>query len=47
MHQRARATDKRLLIVQHGHGTNLLAYRDQGPRVLAAMHRFIADHAGR
>jgi hypothetical protein len=21
--------------------------RDQGPRVLAAMHRFIADHTGR
>jgi pimeloyl-ACP methyl ester carboxylesterase len=47
MHRRIRVTDKRLLIVQHGHGTNLLAYRDQGPRVLAAMHRFIADHTGR
>jgi hypothetical protein len=44
MYGRAAAADKRLLIVRHGHGTNMLAYRDQGPRVLATVHRFIADH---
>jgi pimeloyl-ACP methyl ester carboxylesterase len=44
MYRRARVADKRLLIVRRGHGTTMLAYRDQGPRVGAALRRFIADH---
>jgi dienelactone hydrolase len=44
MYGRAGAAGKRLLIVRHGHGTSMLAYCDQGPRVLATLHRFIADH---
>jgi hypothetical protein len=43
MYRRARAADKRLLIVRRGHGSTMLAYWDEGPRVLAAVRRFIAD----
>jgi pimeloyl-ACP methyl ester carboxylesterase len=31
MYRRAGAADKRLLIVRHGHGSTMLAYRDTGP----------------
>jgi pimeloyl-ACP methyl ester carboxylesterase len=47
MYGRAGAADKRLLVLRHGHGTSMLAYHDQGPRVLATVHRFIADQTGR
>jgi len=36
-----------LVVVRHGHGASMLAYHDQGPRVLATVHRFVADHTGR
>jgi pimeloyl-ACP methyl ester carboxylesterase len=41
----ARVRDKRLLVVPGGgHGTSLLEFGDQAPRVLAAVRGFIADH---
>ena len=43
MYRRARAADKRLLIVGRGHGSSMLAFPDEGPRVLAAVRRFILD----
>ena len=46
MYRRARVADKRLLIVRRGHGSTMLAYCDQGPRVGAAVRRFVADHGG-
>jgi pimeloyl-ACP methyl ester carboxylesterase len=46
MYRRARVAGKRLLTVRRGHGSTMLAYRDQGPRVGAAVRRFIADHGG-
>jgi pimeloyl-ACP methyl ester carboxylesterase len=45
MHRRARAADKRLLVVGRGHGSRLLAFREDGPRALAALRRFLADRA--
>jgi pimeloyl-ACP methyl ester carboxylesterase len=45
MYRRAQAADKRLLIVRRGHGSTMLAFRDEGPKVLAAVRRFIADQA--
>jgi hypothetical protein len=33
------------LIVPRGHGSAMLAYRDEGPRVRAAMRRFSADQS--
>jgi pimeloyl-ACP methyl ester carboxylesterase len=47
MYRRVRVADKRLLIVRRGHGSTMLAYRDQRPKVLAAVQRFIADQARR
>jgi pimeloyl-ACP methyl ester carboxylesterase len=46
MYRRAGAADKRLLVVRRGHGSTMLAFPDEGPRVLAAVRRFIADQAG-
>ena len=43
----AGAADKRLLVVQRGHGSTMLAFPGEGPRVLAAVRRFIADQTGR
>jgi pimeloyl-ACP methyl ester carboxylesterase len=45
MHRRAGAADKRLLIVRHGHGATMLAYREEGPKVTAAVRRFIMTRA--
>lgn len=36
-----------LVVVRHGHGASMLAYHDQGPRVLATVHRFVAEQTGR
>jgi hypothetical protein len=47
MYRRARAADKRLLIVRRGHGSTMLSFQEEGPRVLAAMRRFIADQTQR
>lgn len=47
MYRRARAADKRLLIARRGHGSTMLAFPEEGPRVLAAMRRFIADQTQR
>jgi pimeloyl-ACP methyl ester carboxylesterase len=45
MYSRARAADKRLLVVPGGgHGTSLLESATGAPRVLAAVRRFVADH---
>jgi pimeloyl-ACP methyl ester carboxylesterase len=45
MHRAARVADKRLLVVPGGgHGTNLVEFGPDAPRVLAAVRRFIADH---
>jgi pimeloyl-ACP methyl ester carboxylesterase len=42
----ARVRDKRLLVVPGGgHGTSLLEFGDQAPRVLAAVRGFIDDRA--
>jgi pimeloyl-ACP methyl ester carboxylesterase len=45
MYRRARAADKRLLIAGRGHGSIILAYPDDGPKVLAGIRRFIADQS--
>lgn len=42
MYRKVRVDDKRLLIVRRGHGSVILAYPEQGPKVLAAIRRFIA-----
>jgi pimeloyl-ACP methyl ester carboxylesterase len=47
MYRRARAADKRLLVARRGHGSTMLAFPEGGPRVLAAMRRFIADQTRR
>jgi pimeloyl-ACP methyl ester carboxylesterase len=47
MYRRARSADKRLLVASRGHGSVILAFPGQGPRVLAAMRRFITDQARR
>ena len=47
MYRRARSADKRLLVAHRGHGSIILAFPGQGPRVLAAMRRFITDQTGR
>jgi hypothetical protein len=39
MYRRAGAADRRLLIVRHGHGATMLAYRDDGLKVTAAVRR--------
>jgi dienelactone hydrolase len=44
MYRRAMVADKRLLVVRRGHGTTLLTFSDDGPRVRAALQKFIADH---
>jgi hypothetical protein len=45
MHRAARVADKRLLVVPGGgHGTGMVEYGDDAPRVLAAVRRFVADH---
>jgi pimeloyl-ACP methyl ester carboxylesterase len=47
MYRRARAADKRLLIAGRGHGSGILAFPDQGPKVLAAVRSFIGDQVRR
>jgi hypothetical protein len=47
MYRRARAADKRLLIAGRGHGSVILAFPDQGPKVLAAVRSFIGDQVRR
>jgi hypothetical protein len=47
MYRRARVTDRRLLIVRRGHGSTMLAYRDEGPKVLASVRGFVGDQARR
>jgi pimeloyl-ACP methyl ester carboxylesterase len=45
MYRAARAADKRLLVVPGGgHGTSMVEFGDDAPRVLAAVRRFITDH---
>jgi pimeloyl-ACP methyl ester carboxylesterase len=45
MYRAARARDKRLLVVPGGgHGTSMLEFGADAPRVLAAVRDFIADH---
>ena len=48
MHRAARTRDKRLLVVGGGgHGTSMVEFGEDAPRVLATVRRFIADHTGR
>jgi pimeloyl-ACP methyl ester carboxylesterase len=45
MYQAARARDKRLLVIPGGgHGTSLVEFGEDAPRVLAALRSFIARH---
>ena len=45
MHRAARVADKRLLVVPGGgHGTGMVEFGDDAPRVLGAVRRFITDH---
>jgi hypothetical protein len=45
MYRAARARDKRLLVVPGGgHGTSMVEYGEDAPRVLAALRRFLARH---
>jgi pimeloyl-ACP methyl ester carboxylesterase len=45
MYRAARVRDKRLLVVPGGgHGTSMVEFGEDAPRVLAALRRFIADH---
>jgi pimeloyl-ACP methyl ester carboxylesterase len=45
MYRAARVADKRLLVVPGGgHGTSLVEFGPDAPRVRAAVHHFIADH---
>jgi pimeloyl-ACP methyl ester carboxylesterase len=47
MHRAARARDKRLLVVGGGgHGTSMVEFGEDAPRLLATLRRFIADHTG-
>ena len=47
MYRAAPVRDKRLLVVPGGgHGTSLLEFGSDAPRVQAAVQRFIADHSG-
>jgi pimeloyl-ACP methyl ester carboxylesterase len=48
MYRAAPVRDKRLLVVGGGgHGTSMLEFGADAPRVLGAVREFIADHAGR
>jgi len=48
MYRAAPVRDKRLLVIPGGgHGTSLLEFGEDAPRVLAAVRRFIADHTRR
>jgi pimeloyl-ACP methyl ester carboxylesterase len=45
MYRAARVADKRLLVVPGGgHGTSMIEFGEDAPRVLAAVRGFIADH---
>jgi pimeloyl-ACP methyl ester carboxylesterase len=45
MYRAARVRDKRLLVVPGGgHGTSMVEFGEDAPRVLATLRRFIADH---
>jgi pimeloyl-ACP methyl ester carboxylesterase len=45
MYRAARVADKRLLVVPGGgHGTSMLEFGDDAPRVLATVRGFITDH---
>jgi pimeloyl-ACP methyl ester carboxylesterase len=45
MYRAARVADKRLLVVPGGgHGTSLVEFGSDAPRVLAAVRRFVAGH---
>ena len=45
LYRTARSADRRLLVVPGGgHGTSLVEFGDDAPRVLAAVRGFIADH---
>ena len=45
MYRAARSRDKRLLVVPGGgHGTGMVEFGDDAPRVLGAVRRFITDH---
>jgi pimeloyl-ACP methyl ester carboxylesterase len=45
MHCTAAVADKRLLVVPGGgHGTSLLEFDEDAPRVLGVVGKFIADH---
>jgi pimeloyl-ACP methyl ester carboxylesterase len=45
MYRAARAADRRLLVVPGGgHGTSMVEFGDDAPRVLAAVRRFITDY---
>jgi pimeloyl-ACP methyl ester carboxylesterase len=45
LYRAARSRDKRLLVVPGGgHGTGMVEFGDDAPRVLAAVRRFITDH---
>jgi pimeloyl-ACP methyl ester carboxylesterase len=45
LYRAARVADKRLLVVPGGgHGTSLVEFGPDAPRILAAVRRFIADH---
>jgi pimeloyl-ACP methyl ester carboxylesterase len=45
MYRAARVADKRLLVVPGGgHGTSMVEFGDDAPRVLAAVRDFIANH---
>jgi pimeloyl-ACP methyl ester carboxylesterase len=45
MYRAARARDKRLLVVPgRGHGTSMVEFGEDAPRVLAALRSFIARH---
>jgi pimeloyl-ACP methyl ester carboxylesterase len=48
MYRAAPVRDKRLLLVPGGgHGTSLLEFGEDAPKVLAAVRRFVSDHTGR
>jgi pimeloyl-ACP methyl ester carboxylesterase len=48
MYRAAPVRDKRLLVVPGGgHGTSLLEFGEDAPRVLAAVRKFVADHTRR
>jgi pimeloyl-ACP methyl ester carboxylesterase len=45
LYRAARVADKRLLVVPGGgHGTSMVEFGDDAPRVLATLRRFVADH---